>query len=36
MVEEGVTEAQIQRLPTLRGQEHIPRLMGVRWRLSAA
>src|SRR5690606_8028911 len=33
MVEEGVTDAQIERTPGLRGQEHIPRLLGVRWRL---
>lgn len=31
MVEEGVSEGQIERIPTLAGQEHIPRLMGARW-----
>jgi SAM-dependent methyltransferase len=33
MVEEGVTAAQIARTPGLAGQEYIPRLLGVRWRL---
>lgn len=31
MVEEGVTAAQMRRSPGLVGQEHIPRLLGVRW-----
>jgi SAM-dependent methyltransferase len=34
MVEEGVGRRQIERLPALAGQEHIPRLLGVRWRRS--
>ncbi|MFO7294365.1 MAG: hypothetical protein C0P76_014905, partial [Acidimicrobiia bacterium] len=34
LVEEGVTAAQIARTPALRGQEHIPRLLGARWRLA--
>jgi SAM-dependent methyltransferase len=33
MVEEGITSAQIARTPGLRGQEHMPRLLGVRWEL---
>jgi SAM-dependent methyltransferase len=33
MVEEGITAAQIARTPGLAGQEHIPRLLGVRWEL---
>jgi SAM-dependent methyltransferase len=33
MVEEGVTDTQIARTSGLAGQEHIPRLLGVRWRL---
>lgn len=32
MVEEGVSPRQIERLPTLAGQQHIPRVLGVRWR----
>lgn len=31
MVEEGVSGEQIGRIPLLAGQEHIPRLLGVRW-----
>ncbi|HJR90939.1 MAG TPA: class I SAM-dependent methyltransferase [Acidimicrobiia bacterium] len=34
MTEEGVTPAQISQAPGLAGQEHIPRLLGVRWRRS--
>jgi ubiquinone/menaquinone biosynthesis C-methylase UbiE len=33
MVEEGVTPSQVTRTPGLAGQEHIPRLLGVRWKL---
>jgi SAM-dependent methyltransferase len=33
VVEEGITPAQIARTPGLAGQEHIPRLLGVRWEL---
>jgi SAM-dependent methyltransferase len=33
MVEAGVTPAQVARTPGLAGQDHIPRLLGVRWRL---
>lgn len=32
MTEEGVTTAQVVRTPGLAGQEHLPRLLGVRWR----
>lgn len=32
MEEDGVTADQVQRTPGLQGQEHIPRLLGVRWR----
>jgi SAM-dependent methyltransferase len=32
MVEHGVTDDQVQRVPGLAGQEHIPRLLGGRWR----
>jgi hypothetical protein len=35
MVEAGVTESQVARTPGLEGQEHIPRLLGVRWRLGS-
>lgn len=31
--EEGVSRRQVERDASLRGQEHIPRLLGVRWRL---
>lgn len=31
MVEQGVSPAQVERTPLLAGQEHIPRLLGVRW-----
>ena len=31
MTESGVTADQVARIPTLAGQEHIPRLLGVRW-----
>lgn len=31
MIEEGVTAAQIGRIPAMSGQEHIPRVLGVRW-----
>lgn len=31
MVEQGVTEAQVGRIPALAGQEHLPRVLGVRW-----
>ncbi|MGH8911189.1 MAG: methyltransferase domain-containing protein [Acidimicrobiia bacterium] len=31
MVEIGLSEAQIERTPGLAGQNHIPRLLGVRW-----
>lgn len=31
MVEEGVSEAQVERIPTLGGQQHIPRVLGARW-----
>jgi SAM-dependent methyltransferase len=33
MVEEGVAPAQVERTPGLAGQEHLPRLLGARWRL---
>lgn len=33
VVEEGITPAQVARTPGLAGQEHIPRLLGVRWEL---
>ncbi len=32
MIESGVSAAQVARVPSLAGQEHIPRLLGVRWR----
>lgn len=32
MVEEGVSQRQIERIPGLSGQQHFPRLLGVRWR----
>ena len=31
MVEEGVSPDQVERIPGLAGQDHIPRLLGVRW-----
>ena len=34
IVEQSVTEAQIERTPGLAGQEQIPRLLGARWRRS--
>jgi len=33
MIEEGVTPAQVARIPGLAGQNHLLRLLGVRWRL---
>jgi hypothetical protein len=31
MMEQGASEAQIERVPDLAGQENIPRLLAVRW-----
>ncbi len=31
LVELGATESQVERMPLLAGQRHIPRLLGVRW-----
>lgn len=36
MVEEGVSRVQVERTPGLAGQDHIPRLLGVRWRFGRA
>lgn len=36
MVEEGVTADQVERTPMLSGQEHLPRLLGVRWTKGSA
>lgn len=34
VVESGVSRDQVRRTPGLKGQEHIPRLMGIRWTLN--
>ncbi|MCP5116833.1 MAG: class I SAM-dependent methyltransferase [bacterium] len=35
MIEAGASPASIERVPALQGQEHMPRLVGLRWKLSA-
>jgi len=36
VVEAGTSEASMARVPALQGQEHMPRLIGVRWRMPPA
>jgi SAM-dependent methyltransferase len=36
MIERGLSEESVARMPSYAGQEHIPRLLGVRWRRARA